>query len=707
MNDYELKAIISSEIQSSLGYLGGELTEARAKSLDYYFSEPFGNEQEGRSQVISTDVADTIESILPQIMRTFTASPKAVQCVANNAGDESIAKQATDYLNHVFYKDNDGFTNLYTFFKDALLQKNGIIKVFWDDSMDVERSSYYGLTDDEFALLLADPEVKVLEHTEYERDNEEALKEAQKFLNDRMIPDQVPMAEKMHDVVVNRVKKKGKVCVENVPPEEFLIARNAKSIPDAHFTAHRKFITRSELVEMGFDPETIAKLPADVNNKYSEEKVSRKRYAEDEETAPTTDKANEEILIYECYMKLDEDEDGIAELRKVTVAGDSSYEILDNVPYDRCPFVSVTPILVPHRFYGRSISELVEDVQLVKSTIMRQLLDNMYLTNNNRVAVMDGQVNIDDLLTNRPGGIVRTKQPPQSVIQPMASQPLNQAAMPLLEYLDTVREQRTGITRYSQGMDADSLNKTASGLNQILTQAQMRVELICRVFAETGVKQLFNKILEVVTKYETKEKIIRVNEQYVTMMPMEWANKCNVEIQVGLGTGSKDQELAILNVILERQIQAINLQKSAAGPMVNLRNVHNTLTKLVEAAGLRNVETYFTDPVVGAAQMPPPLPPQPTEFEKVTLAQVQGENQRKILDTQIKEKELELKTQEMMLNMEVRLKELEAKYQMSIDSNEIKKEIANIPKKDNIAKVGDLGQETVRQQQQFFDPKNQ
>ena len=458
---------------------------------------------------------------------------------------------------------------------------------------------------------------------------------------------------------------------------------------------------------MGFDPETIGKLPADVNNKYSEEKVSRKRYAEDEETAPTTDKANEEILIYECYMKLDEDEDGIAELRKVTVAGDSSYEILDNVPYDRCPFVSITPILVPHRFYGRSVSELVEDVQLVKSTIMRQLLDNMYLTNNNRVAVMDGQVNIDDLLTNRPGGIVRTKQPPQSVITPMASQPLNQATMPLLEYLDTVREQRTGITRYSQGMDADSLNKTASGLNQILTQAQMRVELICRVFAETGVKELFNKVLEIVTKYETKEKIIRVNEQYVTMMPMEWANKCNVEIQVGLGTGSKDQELAILNVILERQIQAINLQKSAAGPMVNLRNVHNTLTKLVEAAGLRNVETYFTDPVVGAAQMPPPLPPQPTEFEKVTLAQVQGENQRKILDTQIKEKELELKTQEMMLNMEVRLKELEAKYQMSIDSNEIKKEIANIPKKDNIAKVGDLGQETVRQQQQFFDPKNQ
>tara|TARA_X000001382_G_scaffold48202_1_gene32676 strand:- start:10641 stop:12761 length:2121 start_codon:yes stop_codon:yes gene_type:complete len=706
MDEFKLKAIISSEIENANGYLGGELTTQRNKSLEYYFGEPFGNEQEGRSQVISTDVSDTIESILPQVMRTFTASPKAVQCVANKAGDEPIAKQATDYLNHVFYKDNDGFTALYTFFKDALLQKNGIMKVYWDDSMDVEKSTYIGLTDDEFAMLLADSEIKVLEHTEYEKDNAAALAEANQYLGDRLIPNEVSIPEKTHDVVVNRIKKRGKVSIENVPPEEFLIARNAKSIKDAAFTAHRTYKSRSDLVEMGFDPEVIADLPANQNVNYSEEHLTRS-LGEDDQFHPTTDKANEEILIYECYIKLDEDKDGIAELRKVTVAGDSSYEILDNVPYDRCPFVSVTPILVPHRFYGRSVSELVEDVQLVKSTIMRQLLDNMYLTNNNRVAVMDGQVNLDDLLTNRPGGIVRTKQPPASVITPMASQPLNQAAMPLLEYLDTVREQRTGVTRYSQGMDADSLNKTASGLNQILTQAQLRVELICRVFAETGVKELFNKILEIVTKYETKEKIIRVNEQYVTMMPMEWTNKCNVEIQVGLGTGSKEQELQLLNVILERQLQAINLQKSAAGPMVNLRNVHNTLTKLVEAAGLRNVETYFTDPVVGASQMPPPRPPQPTEFEKVTLAQVQGENQRKILDTQIKEKELELKTQEMMLNMEVRIKELEAKYQMNIDSNEIKKEIANMPKQSNIANVGDLGQETVKQQKQFFDPNNQ
>ena len=396
MDEFKLKALIASEIQTSMGYLGGELTEQRTKSLEYYFGEPFGNEQDGRSQVISTDVADTIESILPTIMRTFTASPKAVQCVGNKPGDEAAAKQATDYLNHVFYKDNPGFTLMYTFFKDALLQKNGIMKIYWDDSLDVERSTYAGLTDDEFAMLVADPEVKVLEHTEYDIDDEEALKEAADYIEAQGMPSDVQSSGKMHDVVVNRMNKKGQVRIENVPPEEFLIARNAKTIEDAHFTAHRKYITRSELVEMGFDVDEVKSLPTDNDQRYSEERTARYEDLDynslNRHTA--SDSANEQILIYECYIKIDEDEDGIAELRKVTVAGDSSYKILDNVPFDRQPFVSVTPILVPHRFYGRSVSELVEDVQLVKSTIMRQLLDNMYLTNNNRIAVMDGQVNI-------------------------------------------------------------------------------------------------------------------------------------------------------------------------------------------------------------------------------------------------------------------------------------------------------------------------
>ena len=367
--------------------------------------------------------------------------------------------------------------------------------------------------------------------------------------------------------------------------------------------------------------------------------------------------------------------------------------------FDRCPFVSVTPILVPHRFYGRSVSELVEDVQLVKSTIMRQLLDNMYLTNNNRVAIMDGQVNIDDLLTNRPGGVVRTKQPPQSVIQPLQSQPLNQQAMPLLEYLDVVREQRTGITRYSQGMDADSLNKTATGVNVILTQAQMRVELIARIFAETGVKDMFHKIFELVVKHQDKERIIKIRNKFVPFRPMEWRNRCNVTINVGLGTGSRDQQLAILNNILQTQLKALELQGTPAGPMVNLRNIYNTLSKIVENAGLKNTGLFFTDPDVGMQQMPPPQPPQPTEFEKVSQMQVQGENLRKQIDSEIKIKELEKSYQEMILKFETRIKELELQYGTKINEAEIRRD-AMLAKEDLVqqGKIREQAQDVINRQ---------
>jgi len=355
--------------------------------------------------------------------------------------------------------------------------------------------------------------------------------------------------------------------------------------------------------------------------------------------------------------------------------------------------------MVPHRFFGRSVSEMTEDLQLIKSTVMRQLLDNMYLTNNNRVAVMDGQVNLDDLLTNRPGGVVRTKGAPGQVMMPMQTQTINQQAFPLLEYLDTVREQRTGITRYSQGMDADSLNKTATGVNVILTQAQMRVELIARIFAETGVKDMFGKIFELVVKHQDKERIIKIRNTFVPFRPMEWRNRCNVSINVGLGTGSRDQQLSILNNILQTQLKALELQGTPAGPMVNLRNIYNTLSKIVENAGLKNTGLFFTDPDVGMQQMPPPQPPQPTEFEKVSQLQVQGENMRKQMDSEIRIKELEKSYQEMILKFETRIKELELQYGTKINEAEIRRD-AVLAREDLVqqGKIREQAQKTVDRQ---------
>jgi hypothetical protein len=702
LTETEVAAILQSEIHSSLGYIGSDITNQRQKSLEYYFGEPFGNEQEGRSQVVSTDVSDVIESILPTLLRTFAASDDVVRCDPVSAEDEEVAKQATDYLNYVFNKDNDGFVALYTLFKDALIQKNGIAKVYWDTSEKREQETYEKLSDDEYTMLLDEEDIEVKEHSEYA--DQKAIDAKQTMMeqtNDPMMMQQLEDAPTpmLHDVVLIRKETYGKVKIETIPPEEFLIERRAKNLQEANFLAHRTTQTRSDLIEAGFDADTVNALPTDTADKYNEEKVSRYRNLDYDFSSNSGEASTDEITVYECYAKIDAEGDGIAKLRKITLAGTGAYQVLDDELCDSIPFVSITPIMVPHRFFGRSVSEMTEDLQLIKSTVMRQLLDNMYLTNNNRVAVMDGQVNLDDLLTNRPGGVVRTKGSPGQVMMPMQTQTINQQAFPLLEYLDTVREQRTGITRYSQGMDADSLNKTATGVNVILTQAQMRVELIARIFAETGVKDMFGKIFELVVKHQDKERIIKIRNTFVPFRPMEWRNRCNVSINVGLGTGSRDQQLSILNNILQTQLKALELQGTPAGPMVNLRNIYNTLSKIVENAGLKNTGLFFTDPDVGMQQMPPPQPPQPTEFEKVSQLQVQGENMRKQMDSEIRIKELEKSYQEMILKFETRIKELELQYGTKINEAEIRRD-AVLAREDLVqqGKIREQAQKTVDRQ---------
>ena len=686
--DTELQSIISSEINNALGFMGGNLSSQRKKSLEYYMGEKLGTEIEGRSQVVSTDVADTIETILPNLLRIFTASEQVVKCEPVKSEDVALAEQATNYVNYVFNKDNPGFSIFYTWFKDALLEKNGIVKVYWDDSKKVEQETYENLSEQEYQLLIDDEDVEIVEEESFE---DEAAKEQIKQLKEKMeqmmlmaqqqgqeIPADQQIADVpiplLHNIIIKRTVGFGKVKIENVPPEEFLIQRTAKTIEDANFVAHRILRTRSQLVEMGYDVEVVENLPTSNSMLLNDERLTRYSDIDESPLNNAPDKSTEEIEIYECYVKVDMDGDGVAELRKVIVAGGSANEILENMTCDHIPFCSLTPIPMPHRFYGRSVSELVEDVQLVKSTVMRQLLDNMYLTNNNRVAIMDGMVNLDDLLTSRPGGVVRTKQPPSQVMMPMQNQTINQQAFPLLEYLDTVRESRTGVTRYSQGLDAQSLNKTATGVNSVMTQTQMRMELIARVFAETGVKDLFKRIFELTVKYQDKERIVQLNNQFIPVNPTEWRNRYNISITVGLGSGSKDQQLIILNSILEKQLQAFQLQGGKEYPMVTLKNIYNSLTKMVENAGLKNVENYFVNPDIGKQSVQPTPPPPLTPIEKIEFTRIDSENKRKQADLALKQQELKSDNARLVLDFETKIKELELKYNAQIDSAKMRME---------------------------------
>ena len=673
VTDIELRGIINQEINNSLGYMGGNLSSQRKKSLEYYMGEPLGTEIDGRSQVVSTDVADTIETILPNLLRIFTASHQVVKCEPVKAEDVPLAEQATNYINYVFNKDNNGFSILYDWFKDALIEKNGIVKVYWDDSQKVEQETYENLNDQEYQILIDNDNVEVVEDEKFvdEKAKEELEQIKELALTQGQDVGDIPTPH-LHNCIIKRTTGSGKVKIENIPPEEFLIQRTAKSIEDANFVAHKVLKTRSELIEMGYDKEIVENLPTTNAILLNDERLTRYSDIDESPFNDAPDESTQEIEIYECYVKVDMDGDGIAELRKVIVAGESGYEILENMPCDFIPFCSLTPVPMPHRFYGRSVAELVEDVQLVKSTVMRQLLDNMYLTNNNRVAIMDGMVNLDDLLTSRPGGVVRTKQPPSQVMMPMQNQTISQQAFPLLEYLDTVRETRTGVTRYSQGLDADSLNKTATGVNTLMNQSQMRMELIARIFAETGVKDLFKRIFELTVKYQDKERIVELNNKFVPVNPTEWKNRYNISITVGLGVGSKDQQIVMLNNILQKQLQAFQLQGNKEYPMVNLKNIYNSLAKIIEEAGLKNVENYFINPDQGRELVQPSPPPPPTPIEKIEFTRIASEEKRKVAELELEAKKLKAETAEAILGFETKIKEMELKYNTQLDAAKIK-----------------------------------
>ncbi len=707
LSEQELKAIINKEITNSQSFLGGELSEQRQKSLEYYLGDKLGTEIDGRSQVVSTDVSDTIETILPNLLRIFTASDQVVKCEPVNSEDIKLADQVTNYINYIFYKDNPGFEILYTWFKDALLEKNGIVKIYWDDSQTIEQETYENLNQEEYALLMQSDNVELVSKEEFV--DEKAVKEIQKLQaiaeqQGETLEVEVP---KLCNAIIKRYSGFGKIKIENIPPEEFLIKSDAKSIEDSNFVAHKVYKTRSDLIQMGYDKDVVDSLVASKDEVYNSEELARFNGLADAPRDDATDSSTEEVEVYECYIKLDFDNDGISELRKVIVAGSNSYEVLENMPCDFNPFCSLTPIPMPHRFFGRSVSELVEDVQLVKSTVMRQLLDNMYLTNNNRVAVMDGMVNLDDLLTSRPGGIVRTKQPPQQVMFPMQSQAISQQAFPLLEYLDTVRESRTGVTRYSQGLDADSLNKTATGVNTLMSQTQMRMELIARIFSETGVKQLFRRIFELSVKYQDKERIINLNNKFVPVRPTEWKNRYNISITVGLGSGSKEQQLIIMNNVLEKQIQAWQLQGGREYPMVSLKNIYNSLAKIIENAGLKNVENYFTNPEVGMSMMTPPPPPPITPIEKIEMTRIDAENKRKQADLELQMKKLQSDNASNVLEFETKVKELELKYNTQLDAAKIKAD-ADINKiiVSNASKAFNAAQQSTEQLEQEIGKAN-
>lgn len=575
LTEREILSIVKSEKSDSISYRD-EIGEKRATLLDYYNMRPYGDEVDGRSRFVSSDVSDVVEGMLPSLIRVFTQGKEVAKFTADRPDQDDEAEQKTLLANYVFYRQNQGVLTLVNMFKDALLQYTGTVKVMLDESTEVTEENYSGLSQDEFDSLELDEETEIVEiEVEIEQvQTQQGLLEI-----------------KTYDAKVKRTTDHKKVIYENIPPEEFLISRTARDFVKPRMIGHTTPKTRSELVEMGFDKDVIYSLPAQTRISNNEEKNSRYwDYDNNNLGNSTGQQATDLVELTEMYVYMDVDEDGIAELWQVFEAGDT---ILEKNLWDEHPFAVVTPIPIPHRAIGTCPAEQVADIQFMKSVLGRQAADNVYATNYSRVAYND-RVDLDDLLTPRPGGAIAVEGvgPIGDAISPVVTVPQVQQILQFVEYIDSSAERRTGFTRFSQGLDADALNQTATGFKGISDYSQQRMELIARVFAETGVKEIFRKTVAILEKHQDQSIQIRVSGKPLEVDPTSWRYNLDCFVDVGIGSGDRNEKIVNLNVILQRQQELIQ----QGTQLSDQSKMYNTLAKMVTETGLKDASLYFNNP---------------------------------------------------------------------------------------------------------------
>jgi hypothetical protein len=608
LSDSEIVARIEAEESKSYGVNDSQLSFERSEAINFYLGLPFGNEVEGRSQVVSYDVQDTIESALPQLLKVFVAGDKVVTFDPKGPEDQDAADQETDYVNHVVMEKNAGFNIFYVWFKDALLSKNGYVKVYTETEDEMEEVEYSGLTDAQLQMLASDDKTEVLEHTAYPDPSVDIAMLQQQAMMNNQDPMSI-MQPMLHDVKLKVTESKDSIKIKNVAPENMMVSvdTTGPSLHDARFVQHRELMAVADIAQaFNLSESKVESIMSDIRSVFEQESNSRDIYSEEFDRAVDEDDA----LVKDTYIKIN------GERWRYVVLGN---EIIYKEKCEYVPFACITPMIMPHRHIGRSYSDLTQDIQMIKSTLLRGQLDNMYLANNGRYAISD-RVNLDDMLTSRPGGIVRVSGEPGSAIMPLQHPPLPASTFSMVEYMDSMKEKRTGITAYNQGLDSNSLNKTASGVAQIMSAAQQRIELVARTFAETGVKDLFQLVHKLVRTTLTKPDIIRLRNRWVEVDPREWKARKDMSISVGLGAGNKDQQLMHLTTILQMQKEAIQIG------ITNPEKIYNALAKLTQNAGFKNPEEFWTNPANTPEQEGQQQ--KPTEAEIMVQGQLQIEQQK-------------------------------------------------------------------------------
>ena len=578
MTETEINGIVREALMDAVDFVESEIAPDRIRSQRYFDGEVDIGEEEGRSTVVATKVRDTVRAIKPSLMRVFLSTDRAVEYVPAGPEDVQFAELATKYMQYKF-SELGGYRIINDAFHDALIKKVGVVKAYWDTYTDQEIYEYNALNDQEYSVIVNEDGVDVLEHS----------------VTQSMEIDPMGMQVEMprHDLKISRSTERGDMCIESVPPEEFFVDRGAKRIEDSYVVAHRTQMRVSDVVAMGFDFEEVSELTglSTADTTANEEEFERRGY----DTAYTQENVQDPsmrlVAITEAYMKIDVDGTGVAQMQRCIMGGDD-YQLLSVEPCSEVPFAVFEIDPEPHTFFGRSIADLLMNEQDASTMMLRGVLDNVALTNSPQREIVDGQVNIDDLLNNEIGGIVRTKAP--GMVRDLAVPFVAGQTLVAIQYMDAEIESKTGVTKASSGLNPDAMQSTtAAAVNATIQAAAGQVEVMARNLAEGGMRRLFKLMLKLMVENVDEAVMMRMaGGQYQPVDPRYWNAKMDVTANVGLGTGREDQRSAALAQALQLQMQVYQGYGPGNG-LVTMTNIRNTLADMLAVQGVRNADRYF------------------------------------------------------------------------------------------------------------------
>ena len=582
----ELLASLEKNIDAADSYANSEIGQQRDKGYRYYYGQPLGNERNGRSQHVSMDVFDAVESVKSLMMETFTADRNVCKFDPQTAEDFMPAKMATALANYIFYRENKGTKILHDVIHDGLVAKTGIVKRYYKDYYEYEEETFEGLDEASFSVLASDPAITI---TEYMEDMEAVQ------IQDPQTGQPVEMSQVMYSGELVRKITKSKVCIEVIPPEDFLITPRATDEEDADFCSHRTTRTRGELLAEGFQADVVARLDEDngmhEDGSLGRDSVDNFRHDDYEDS----DDDREYVTIYESYIKKYRED-----LRKCVFLKvmHSRRTLLDVEMVSEKPFRYFTPFPLPHRFHGMSLADVLFDIQKTQSSLKRGVVDHTFMTNTSRfIANLSLVKNPRDLLDNRVGAVIDVNSPnPESVVRPMPMPNLSGTVFQAMESLETEKESRSGMSRMARGMDSTVVSKQNSSdlITQFMNASNRRIMVMARNFAENFLKPLMHDIYRLAVENETQEKLVQLDGQYVPVNPQFLGDRTEMSVAVALTPEEQAKEAQML-LALDQQF-TMNPNDPNMGGMYGAPQRHALLSRAFELMNVKSSSMYLFDP---------------------------------------------------------------------------------------------------------------